>query len=208
MSRPLGILVAGGRGRRLSPDGPKAHATLGRETLLERALACLAPLCGGIVIALSSKVAPPATLPDGVMVVLDLPGTRGPLAGLVAGMSARPFEVALVLGVDFPLARGAALAALAARLDGRMAVVPEPGGRPQPLFAAYSGAAREPLARALARGEQALVPAVMALDPLRLGDEELAMLEGGLENFINVNRPDDLADARRRLDASSGAGAA
>ena len=208
MPAPLGILVAGGRGRRLSPEGPKAHATLGRETLLERALACLAPVCDGIVIALSSKVPPPTALPSGVTVALDPPGTRGPLAGLVAGMSARPFEVALVLGVDFPLARSAALAALAARLGSRLAVVPEPGGRAQPLFAAYSGAARDPLARALERGEAALVPAVMALDPVRLGDAELAALAGGLENFINVNRPDDLAEARRRLDASPGAGAA
>jgi molybdopterin-guanine dinucleotide biosynthesis protein A len=208
MPRPLGILVAGGRGRRLSASGPKAHAALGAESLLDRALACLAGPCEEIVLALSPGVAPPATLPRGVFVALDRPGTRGPLAGLVAGMSARPFEVALVLAVDFPLARGAGLAALAARLEGRMAVVPEPGGRAQPLFAAYAGAARESLARALERGEQALVPAVLALDPVRLGDAELAALEGGLENFLNVNRPEDLAEARRRLDEASGAGAA
>jgi molybdopterin-guanine dinucleotide biosynthesis protein A len=142
MLPPLGILVAGGRGRRLSSSGPKAHAVLGAETLLDRALACLATQCDEIVLAVSAGVAPPVPLPRGVFLALDRPGTRGPLAGLVAGMSARPFEVALVLAVDFPLARGAALATLAARLGDRMAVVPEPGGRAQPLFAAYSGAAR------------------------------------------------------------------
>jgi molybdopterin-guanine dinucleotide biosynthesis protein A len=208
MLPPLGILVAGGRGRRLSSSGPKAHAVLGAETLLDRALACLATQCDEIVLAVSAGVAPPVPLPRGVFLALDRPGTLGPLAGLVAGMSARPFEVALVLAVDFPLARGAALATLAARLGDRMAVVPEPGGRAQPLFAAYSGAAREPLTRALERGEQALVPAVLALDPVRLGDRELASLDGALENFLNVNRPDELAEARRRLDAASGAGAA
>jgi molybdopterin-guanine dinucleotide biosynthesis protein A len=199
MPRPLGILVAGGRGRRLAAGAPKAHASLGRETLLERALQCLGGECDTIVLALSDGVEPPATLPPQVHVTRDAPGTRGPLAGLVAGMRARSFETALVLGVDFPYARGAALRAIAARLGARVAVVPEPGGRAQPLFAAYAGAARAPLERALARGEQALVTAVLALDPLLLGDAELAALEGGLENFVNVNRPDELAEARRRL---------
>ena len=87
-------------------------------------------------------------------------------------------------------------------------MVPEPGGRPQPLFAAYAAAAREPLARALERGEDALVPAVMALDPVRLGNRELEALEGGLENFLNVNLPTDLTEARRRLGATPDAGAA
>ena len=199
MGRPLGILVAGGRGRRLAAGAPKAHASLGSETLLERALACLLGECDDVVLALSDGVAPPDPLPPRVHLALDAPGTRGPLAGLVAGMRAREFETALVLGVDFPFAKGRALRALAARLGDHAAVLPEPLGRAQPLFAAYAAGAREPLARALARGEQALVPAVLALDPLRLGDDELAALEGGLENFVNVNRPDELDEARRRL---------
>ncbi|MGH7741973.1 MAG: molybdenum cofactor guanylyltransferase [Candidatus Eiseniibacteriota bacterium] len=206
MLAPLGVLIAGGRGRRLGNPGPKAHALLGGQTLLERAMATLTPVCGEVVIALSDGVEPPATLGRGVFVALDRPGTRGPLAGLVAGLEARPFEVALVLGVDFPLARSAALRFLATRLGSRLAVVPEPGGRAQPLFAVYAAGARAPLTQALERGEQALVPAVMALDPVRVADQELATLDGGLENFLNVNRPDELAEAQRRLRSSPAAG--
>jgi len=208
MARPLGVLVAGGRGRRLGLAGPKAHARFTNETLLERALACLAPVCGDIVIALSADVAAPAPLPAGASVARDDPGRRGPLAGLVAGLSARSYEVAIVLGVDFPLARSAALAVLAARLGNRLAVVPEPGGRAQPLFAAYAAGARDRLRQALERGEEALVPAVMALDPLVLVDRELEALAGGLENFLNVNRPEELEEARRRASGAPGAGAA
>lgn len=199
MERPLGVLVAGGRGRRLGLAVPKSGVTLAGETLLERALTRLMPVCDGVVLALSDAAAAPAPLPRGVIVALDPPGRRGPLAGLVAGLSARAFHAALVLAVDFPLARSGALAALAERLGRRLAVVPEPQGRAQPLFAAYAAGALAPLRQALERGEPALVPAVMALDPLVLGDDELRALEGGLDNFLNVNRPADLAEARRRL---------
>lgn len=208
MSAALGVLVAGGSGRRLAQGRPKAHATLAGETLLARALAALAPACGEVVISLSPGVVAPDPLPDGVFVTHDREGTKGPLAGLVAGLEARPFEIAIVLGVDFPLARTAALAAIAARLERHAAVVPSPLGRAQPLFAAYSRAALAPLVQALERGEQALVPAVLALDPLMLDDAALARLEGGLGNFLNVNRPEDLAEAAKRLGSGPAAGAA
>ncbi len=131
--------------------------------------------------------------------VADWPGAEGPLAGLAAGLAARPFERALVLGVDFPLMRPAALAALAAWTGPEPVLLPAPGGIPQPLAAAYRPAAAPALIAALERGERTLTRAVMALGPRLLADAELERLEGGLENFFNLNTPDDFAAAGRRL---------
>lgn len=87
--------------------------------------------------------------------------------------------------------------ALGALLEGHTAVVPVPRARTQPLAAWYAPAALEPLAAALGRGERALVPAVLALDPRLVADDELAALGAAPESFLNVNTPEDLASAVR-----------
>jgi molybdopterin-guanine dinucleotide biosynthesis protein A len=195
-STTLGVLVAGGHGSRLGPGGPKALVEIGGVTLLARALAILESVCAEVVVA-----APPAlALPvPAALRVADIPGAGGPLAGVAAGLGARRYELALVLGVDFPLMCPGALAALRERIGPETALVPAPGGRPQPLAAAYRPAAAGPLAAALERGERALVPAVLALGPRLLDDAALAGFEGGLDNFFNLNTPEDLAAAQRWL---------
>ena len=200
----LGVIVAGGRGVRLGLGRPKAFAEVGGMTLLARAEITLSALCDAIVIVAPAGVElPPHRFPR----IADAGEAAVPLAGVVAGLASRPYARALVLGVDFPLMRPEMLAALLARLGARAAVIPAPGGVPQPLAAAYAPAAAAALAEGLARGERAITAAALALDPLIVTDAELARLEGGIECFFNLNTPEDLAEAGRRLAATSASGA-
>ncbi len=201
MRVPLGVIVAGGRGVRLG-SGPKALVVLEGRTLLDRAIETLSRCCEEWVVA----TAPDIELPvDGARLVHDAPGSGGPLAGVAAALSAREPTDTLVLGVDFPLARPQALAALAARRGNSPAVLPAPGGSPQPLAAVYGTAACAALRCALAEGETSIRRAALALGPLILDDVALAALEGGSENFFNVNTSEDLAEAARMLAARAGA---
>jgi molybdopterin-guanine dinucleotide biosynthesis protein A len=202
--RVLGVLVAGGAGRRLEVPGGKALVRLGGTTLLERALATLGAVCDACVVAAPAAMSLP--LPAAQRVA-DAAGGRGPLAGLAAGLNARPYERAIALGVDFPFMRPAALAALRDRLGSENALVPSPDGIPQPLAAVYAPAAGAALAAALERGARALIPAVLDLKPRLLGDAELEGLEGGLDNFFNLNTRDDLAAAERRVASAPRGGA-
>lgn len=205
----VGILLAGGRGARLGAGVPKALAVVGDVTLLERAIRTLARVGDAVVVAapraldLPLPVAAPETR---VPVRRALDAGEGPLAGLVAALGVMRFERAVVLGVDFPLMRAEALATLAARLayagagePAPPAVVPAPDGVLQPLAAAYGWSAAEALAEAYGRGERSFVRAVESLGPRVLGPEALAALPGGLENFFNLNTPEDRDIAERRL---------
>ena len=192
----LGVIVAGGRGARLGLGRPKDFAEVGGMTLLARAEGLLESLCDDVVIAAPDGLALPT---HRCARVADAAPAGVPLAGLVAGLAALPFERAFVLGVDFPLMRPEMLEALLMRLADRAAVVPAPGGVPQPLAAAYGAQSVAPLAAALARGERAVTVAALALDPLVLSDAELGRIEGGVECFFNLNTPGDLAEAERRL---------
>jgi molybdopterin-guanine dinucleotide biosynthesis protein A len=204
MSRVLGLVIAGGRGRRMGTGVPKALLTLGGMTLLERTLRLVRSLCDDVLVcappSLGLPVAPEA-------LVADLPAGGGPLAGLLAGLQARPFDRALALGVDLPLLRAGALRALGERLAGASAdatagttaVVPAPNSIPQPLAAWYSPGAIPGILERFQSGERSLVQAVMGASPLIVRADALASLEGGEAAFLNVNTPADLELASRRL---------
>jgi molybdopterin-guanine dinucleotide biosynthesis protein A len=205
MRGTLGVLLAGGAGSRLGLAVPKALAPLAGETLLAHGLRTLAALCDPVVVAAPAALDLPLPAEGSFARVFDVEGPRCPLAGIVAGLGATSFERAVVLGVDFPLATPAALAAMVERLGDHQAVVPAPGGFLQPLAAVYASAARAILAGRLEAGERSIVRALVSLDVLRLDDVALSELPGGLETFFNLNTPDDLADAERRLEAREAA---
>jgi molybdopterin-guanine dinucleotide biosynthesis protein A len=187
----LGILLAGGQGRRLELGRPKALVTLAGETLLERACATLARASDEVLVVAPAELALP--LPAGTRRLLD-PGL-GPLGGIAVAAAALDSRRALVLGVDFPLVRPETLVALVDRLGLSRAVVPAPGGRAQPLVAAYAREALSALAGAFARGERSVTRAVEGLDPVLLGDSELETLPGGSDCFFDVDTQEALARA-------------
>jgi molybdopterin-guanine dinucleotide biosynthesis protein A len=200
MPKTRGVLLAGGEGKRLGLGIPKALAMLEGRTLLERALATLRDVCDSVVISMPRDRALPREVWRGIEVLWDRLEGEGPLAGLRPLVDDPLWDRALVMGVDFPLARPAALRALLERLEDHLAVVPAPGGHLQPLLAAYSRPALLGLANAFDSGQRSVVEAVRALRPRVLDDAELERLPGGLETWHNVNSPADLAAAARRLD--------
>jgi molybdenum cofactor guanylyltransferase len=197
VARRLGVLLAGGRGRRLSSGGPKALARLAGATLLDRAVATLSAACDELVIVAPSALRLP--IPSGCRTVED--DGRGPLPALVAGLESAPYECALVLGVDYPLVGADLLTAVADRLGRAPGVVPRPDAHLQPLVAAYAPRACGDLVATLARGERSLVAAVEAIGVRVIERDALAALPDGLDRFLNVNTPADLAEAERRLAA-------
>jgi molybdenum cofactor guanylyltransferase len=196
MATTLGILLAGGQGARLALGQPKALTRVGGLTLLERSRAVLGAVCDEVVVTAPAVLALP--VPEAERVA-DPEGSEGPLGGLVAGLQARAFQRAIVLGVDFPLMRPGMLAAMAEMLGGHAAVLPLVGGMPQPLAAVYAPRSAGRLAACLAAGERSVMPAIAQLRPLVVRDDVLAGLDGGLECFLNVNVPGDLERAEERL---------
>ena len=192
--KTLGVLLAGGQGKRLGGETAKALVMCAGRTLLDRAMATLAALCDTVVVVAPHGMAVPV---DAACRVADPPDAAGPLAGLVAGLGARPFDLALVLAVDMPLLSPATLTALRALRGEATAVLPAPGGVTQPLAAWYTARAFAPLAAALAAPSPSR--AVFAMQPAIIGEGVLASLPGGLEAWLNVNTRAELDEAERRL---------
>jgi len=196
--RSLGVLLAGGRGMRLGAGVAKALVPCGGRTLLARARATLETLCDDVVVVAPHELELPVPRADRVD---DPAGARGPLAAMVAGLDARPFDEALVLAVDLPLVTAPALSALRALRGDALAVLPAPHALPQPLAAWYASGARRVLAAALQSGERSVIAACETLGPRLVGDEELAAIREGGGFQWNVNTLEDLARAERMLAA-------
>jgi molybdopterin-guanine dinucleotide biosynthesis protein A len=80
---PVGVILAGGRSRRMGFD--KRFATLGNGTLLEHVIARIGPQIETLVLAMGADPEPLALF--GLPLAIDTgPENQGPLAGVLAGL--------------------------------------------------------------------------------------------------------------------------
>jgi molybdopterin-guanine dinucleotide biosynthesis protein A len=195
----VGLVLAGGRSLRFGSD--KALATLGGRTLLEIVASRLGRVCAETAISAPAG-GPVAALAERLgLTVLEDPPTapRGPLSGVLAGLEwaqSRRASLLLTLPCDAPLLPDDLEARLIAAAEGAVAAVARSPGGLQPLCAAWSPGMTRALRSALADG---LHPAAHQI----LTDARA--VETRFEDdqaFINVNTPQDLAEAERRLPRS------
>ncbi|MCL6553530.1 MAG: molybdenum cofactor guanylyltransferase [Firmicutes bacterium] len=217
--RAAGIVLAGGRSRRLGVD--KAALRLGEETLLARAVRRLAVVCRPVIVVAASETAARALLASAagsgtavhalpvpgagpsqgpVAVVADRWPGAGPLGGLATGLGAVASVVGAVVAVDMPFVAPALLARLIAiaLAEDRDAVVPVVGGRAQPLCAVYAARVAS-VAEDLLRGpRRAMHDLLEALGPrvAYVSEDVLRADDPDLRSFFNINTLDDLTRAR------------
>jgi molybdopterin-guanine dinucleotide biosynthesis protein A len=167
-----GVLLVGGASTRFG--SPKALAMLDGQTLAERAWRLLGETCDERLAVGKRDDAlelPFELLDDGTDV-------RAPIAGVVAGLRAATYDVAVVIPVDVPLLSAAAVHELAAAC--RDVAMPPSG----PLPGAYRRTALPALELALAENRLSLRDAIAALD--------VAIVELDAHQLTNVNTPDDV----------------
>jgi molybdopterin-guanine dinucleotide biosynthesis protein A len=165
---------------------PKAALEWHGSTLLRRTTGILARVADGPVLVVRAPGQELPALPPRVEIVEDPAEGLGPVQGLAAGLAALAgrADVAFVSSTDMPFLHPAFVRrVLRAVADGADVGLPLARGYPQPLAAAY----RVTLAPVTRLDEAAL-----RADPV------LAALDPDLDSVINVNSPDDYAQARAR----------
>jgi molybdopterin-guanine dinucleotide biosynthesis protein A len=181
---PVGVVLAGGRGRRLGGD--KAIVELEGRALIHYVLEALHEVCDDVAVVVKrDTIVPPLGGIADLWVEPDEP--RHPLTGVSHALHLALGRPILAVAVDLPLMDAATLRAIIGVDPGDAAVVaPLVYGRLQPLCAVYTPRAAAGLAsfpadaRATDVVEDLGVRAVDGLDP---------------EAFFNVNAPEDLLHA-------------
>ncbi|WP_294193482.1 molybdenum cofactor guanylyltransferase [uncultured Sphingomonas sp.] len=168
----LGAVLAGGRATRFGRD--KALALLGEATLLDHALASLAPNVDALVV-IGRGDAPVPTAPD--LPSPDL-GPLGGIAGALAYARGRGHASVLTTACDTPSLPGALVAALLASEAAHAAEAPTVGHWPVRLL--------DPLLAHLRSGES------RSIRYWAVTQQVVAVLPG--VTVANINTPNDLAN--------------
>jgi len=200
-ARVLGLILAGGLGRRMG-GGDKTLLRLGGRTLLSRVVERLGPQCGaGLVLCANGD---PGRFPEfsGAVVADTVPGRAGPLAGLLAGLehaAAHHGDVTDGVSVsgDAPFLPGDLVARLdAARIAaGRTIALAASGGREHYTVALWPVSLRHDLRAALTERDERRVGAFIA----RHGAAVVEWPIEPVDPFLNLNTPGDLAAAEGAL---------
>jgi molybdopterin-guanine dinucleotide biosynthesis protein A len=186
---PIGAVLAGGAGRHIGGD--KATIELAGRPLLHYPVAVARASLDEVAVVAKTFTVLPALDAD-VTIWLEADAPRHPLAGVVHALMRARGRPVIVIGGDMPFVTRALVTALVReRPRGAPAVIPQVGGRLQPLCARY-----EQSALALLTAFDLGAPTedtVGALGPRLLDWSEE-------EPFFKVNRPEDLLQAAAMLD--------
>lgn len=192
-----GFILAGGASSRMGVD--KARLRLGGLTLVESVARALSEVAGRVRVVSSRHGGELSGLP----VVPDFYEDCGALGGLHSALTHASAQWVAVVSCDLPFVSGALMRRLTSFVgEGVEAVVPrQPDGRVQPLCALYErGPCLEIVERLLREGERR--PRVLAAQA-RTFTADFALLSdlpGSRRIFMNLNSPDDYAQALAALD--------
>lgn len=188
-----GVVLAGGRSRRLGAD--KASLQFGDAPLLRIVVDQVAQLCDQVVVAVDR---PQRYREMGLAArfVTDLSPGHGPLSGLQSGLQACGTKHVLVVACDLPFLSAKLLRYMADLPRSYQALVPWLGGRWHPLHSIYARSCLEAVDAMLAGGSGSMRELLARLDVRRLDKRELRRLDPDGLSLLNLNRRSDVTRAR------------
>lgn len=184
---PIGVVLAGGRGRRLG--GAKATVLLGGRPLISYPLEALSLALNEVTVLAKADTELPS-LP-GTTVWIEPDARHHPVVGIVQALALADGRPVLVCAADLPFVAPALVRRLAdADSQGAPAVVACSRGETQPLLGCYLPAALGSLGQG---DERPLREQIAAIGPRLVEVEDP-------EQLFNVNAPEDLLRAAAMLD--------
>jgi len=189
MSQRVGLVLAGGRSRRLGKA--KGELPYKGQNLAERAAHALWPLCSSVLISVGRGAGNPA--PAFATVEDQPPSGRGPLAGIDAGFRATGDADLLLLACDYPLVESGLMRRIieAQEPEDDIVMVSDRGGRDHPLVALWRRRTAATVAAALAAGHLKVRALLADFEVRRVGPERFPGVD--LERtMFNLNWPGEL----------------
>ena len=177
----------------------KASLIFGGETMLERAVRVMHEVADEVIVV--SRAEQP--MPAGVRAVLDPVEDLGPLAGIVAGLSASSTDVNVIVACDMPLVRAAVLRRLAELRGDADICVAVADGHASPLCAVYRQHVGSVGQELLDAGERRVMALLDRVATKRVDATALRDIDPDLQSFISCDTPEAYQQALVRLKADA-----
>jgi len=194
----VGVLLAGGQSRRMG-GGDKCLRLLGGRPILARIIERVRPQVRHLI--LNANGDPGRFAEYGLPVTEDsVAGFAGPLAGVLAGLDwaaahAPDCPMVATVPTDAPFLPVDLVARLLAAVEGADLACAASNGQPHPVVGLWPVRLRDALRRAMSEEDVRKVDAWTGRYRLATVDFPCAPVDP----FLNVNRPEDLAEAERVL---------
>ncbi|HKX51734.1 MAG TPA: NTP transferase domain-containing protein [Candidatus Binatia bacterium] len=184
------VILTGGKSSRMGR--PKALLPFGNEPLIDHLVRRLEQKFKRVVVV----AAPGQELPPlAATVVRDEVAYQGPVGGIYYGLKATSGTGAFVTSCDAPFLNLPLISFLTAQISNHDVVVPYWQGRFQPLHAVYRRSVVPLLEEQLERGELRPIFLYDKVRTRKVGEEEIRRFDPEGLSFLNMNAPDDYAQA-------------
>ena len=175
------ILLAGGQSSRMGQD--KGLMTFQGRPMIKHIIDTVSAVTDQIIIITGNE----EYKQFGYPIYPDLLANKGPLVGIITGLSVSESDKNWVISCDSPYVTQELLYQLMEELEGFDAVVPNHKGKVHPLIATYQKSALNHLKEQLALDNLKLMVANAALNVNYYNADDF-----DAENFKNINTKEDL----------------
>lgn len=200
-----GVILAGGRARRMVPHRPqggdKALVHLAGEPMIGRVVRCLAPQVSHLIINANGEASRFEAF--GLPVIADAIEDRGPLAGVLAAMdwtmsNAPATAAVLSVSTDTPFLPKDLAQVLSAGTQGKAAhtaAIAMSAGRLHPVIGLWPVTLRGALQRTLDEGRLSVERFAQSVQAIAVPFTLRTIGPVTLDPFFNANTPGELAEA-------------
>ncbi len=191
------IVLAGGRGRRLSYD--KLLLEIDSRSLIERVIASLSIFKSDIIVVVDKERPLPDTIRNRIKPITDIYADMGPLGGIYTGLAASSSFYNLIVANDMPFLSQSLLGYMARSASGFDVVTPRLGDMVEPLHAIYSRACLPHIKAELERGERRIISFFSRVKIRFIEEAEINRFDPKHLSFFNINTEADLVTAKKLM---------
>ena len=193
MNELTGILLAGGKSRRLGRD--KAQELIGGRRIIDRVLDTLRPITKSqtVVVDRCERIEE-LNIASQINYVVDSYNNSGSLGGLYSGLEQSPTPWSLLVACDMPFLSSRLFEFMVTKISNRNldVVIPRFEGRLQTTHALYNKSCLEHIEARLKDGLLKMDGDFNNVNVCEISQDEILRIEGSENSFFNVNTADDL----------------
>ena len=195
-----GVIQAGGKSTRMG-GRPKALMELGGRRIIDRVVDVMRAVTDDLLIVTNTSEAY-ASL--GLPMVADVFPDHGSLGGIYTGLRAASRDSIFTVACDMPFLMPDVARLVTDRAALADVIVPVVGGRFETLHACYAKSCLGPMESKLRAGHLKIAGFFDAVRVLTISEEEVGRFRSPDLVFMNVNTPDEMAEARECLASLEG----
>ena len=188
-----GILLAGGKSRRLGRD--KAQELIGGRRIIDRVLDTLKPITNfqTVVVDRCERIEE-LNIGTQINYVVDSYNNSGSLGGLYSGLEQSTTPWSLLVACDMPFLSSRLFEFMVTKISNRNldVVIPRFEGRLQTTHALYKKSCLEHIEARLKDGLLKMDGYFNNFNVCEISQDEILRIEGSENSFFNVNTADDL----------------